>query len=161
MIELKEKKAVVDLFNIYSNDIMRYALSIVHNIEEAEDIVQDVFLKYQLYEKSFNNECNYKTWLFTITRNICYNKLKEAHNKTRNFDEIEINHSYNVNYEEMLSLKKAMSTLSADENELIFLRDYEKYSYKELANILDLSIDNIKVKLFRVKKKLKKILEEQ
>jgi RNA polymerase sigma-70 factor (ECF subfamily) len=49
--------------------------------------------------------------------------------------------------------------LNSDENELIYLREYEGYSYKEIAELTEQSLENIKIKIFRVRKKLREILK--
>jgi len=160
MFELKEKVTITHLFEVYSDDILRYALSILRNLEESKDTVQEVFLKFQLHEVNYKGECNYKTWLFTITRNICFNKLKNRQIKKGVYEDLKFQPKGNISLDDLISLKQALKRLTAEENELIFLRDFENYSYKELAEILDISIDNVKVRLFRVKKKLRKYLEE-
>ncbi len=155
---LKEKLTIKSLYERYSQDVLRYAFSILRNIDEAEDVKQEVFLKYQLSQESYNRECNYKTWLFTITRNLCYNKLKEARRKDYSIDTLEFQETYQHRFDESIMLEQAVNTLTPAENELIFLRDFENYSYKELAEIFEISVDNIKVRLFRAKKKLKKLM---
>lgn len=159
MHELKEKIEIDELFVLYSNDVFRYSLSLLRNVEESKDIVQEVFLKFQLSENEFRMDCNYKTWLFKITRNLCFNKLKAKQNNSDTFDDLSFTGTQTFSYDDLITLKDALAKLTPDENELIYLRDFEKYSYKELADMLNVSIDNIKVRLFRTKQKLRKILE--
>jgi RNA polymerase sigma factor (sigma-70 family) len=160
MTEQKDSRTVAELFELYSSDILRYAFSILRDIEEARDVLQDVFLKYQNHEKNFKRECNYKTWLFTITRNTCYNRLKALKNVS-GIEEMDFYPVNEVNIDDLISLNIALNRLSPEENELIFLKDFEKYSYKEIAVLLGLSFDNVRVKLFRAKKKLRKMFEEE
>lgn len=160
MPEQKDSRTVAELFELYSNDILKYAYSILRDIEEAKDVLQDVFLKYQNHEENFKGECNYKTWLFTITRNTCYNRLKAIKNIAGN-KEIDFFPVNEINIDDLISLKIALNRLSPEENEIIFLKDFEKYSYKEIAILLEISFDNVRVKLFRAKKKLRKMLEEE
>ena len=158
MVKSKTKPDVEELFGAYSDDIIRYAFSILGNIEDAKDTLQDVFLKYQLHLDSFNEQCSYKTWLFTITRNVCYNKLRAASRNNIGLDNISFNLYDGENIDDLISLKDAIKQLDPTENEMIYLRDYEGFSYQEIADLLEISLSNVKVRLFRTKKKLKTIL---
>ena len=102
MTEHKESRTVAELFELYSNDILRFAYSILRDIEEAKDVLQDVFLKYQNNEENFKRDCNYNTWLFTITRNTCYNRLKALKNIAGN-REIDFYPVNKVNIDDMYS----------------------------------------------------------
>lgn len=158
MIESKEKQSVSQLFKSYSEDIRRYAFSILGNSEDAGDVLQEVFLKYQIHEDSFNGNCSYKTWLFTITRNTCYNRLREAARNNARLEDVSFKLYDGENLDDLISLKEALKQLDATDNEIIFLRDYGRFTYNEIAELLELSVANVKVKVFRAKKKLKNIL---
>ena len=58
-----------------------------------------------------------------------------------------------------ISLKDALIKLPEEYNELIYLREYEGYSYNEIAGITKLSLENVKIKLFRARQELRKILK--
>jgi RNA polymerase sigma-70 factor, ECF subfamily len=155
---LEKKKPVKELFESYSNDILLYSLSILKDYDDAKDAVQDVFAQFLKTEDAFRGDCSYKTWLLTITRNYCYKKLN---NKSTQMQKIDENSSvtYEMNIETSISLNDALSGLSDDEYEIIYLREYAGYSYQEIAGILQISIDNVKIKLFRVRQKLRKYLK--
>jgi len=74
MLKLK-KLETHDLYIKYSDDVFNYALSLLKDVENASDALQDVFLKFIDNEKNFRGDCSYKTWLLVITRNYCLNKL--------------------------------------------------------------------------------------
>ncbi len=161
MRKLKEKIPAAELFNLYSDDVLRYALSILKNLEEARDIRQEVFLKFLESADSYEERCNQKTWLFTITRNQCYNLLKRASGKNTGLEKIILLHRDNENINDIITMRDALSKLSAEESEMVYLKDFERYSYREMAVILDISVDNVKVKLFRTKQKLRKLIGEK
>jgi RNA polymerase sigma-70 factor (ECF subfamily) len=133
-------------------------MSILKNYDEAKDAVQEVFVRYIKNEDSFRGECTYKTWLLTITRNYCLKKLNGRASRTETIDE-NIIVSSEPSIETKISLNDALAKLSKEEYELIYLRDFECHTYQEMALILGITIDNVKVKLFRVRKHLKKYLE--
>ncbi|MCX6168575.1 MAG: sigma-70 family RNA polymerase sigma factor [Ignavibacteriales bacterium] len=155
---ISKDKSVTELFNSYSNDVLNYSMSILKDHDEAKDAVQEVFIRYIKNEENFRGDCSYKTWLLTITRNYCLKKLNGRSSKTETLDDnfIEANES---SIETKISLNDALDKLTAEEYELIYLRDYECHTYHEMALILGVTVDNIKVKLFRVRKHLRKYLE--
>ncbi|PWG74610.1 hypothetical protein DF186_17010, partial [Enterococcus hirae] len=73
------------------------------------------------------------------------------------FDEVQ-ERSVNDNIEEKIFIEDAIKKLSIDEYEVLYLREFAGHSYKEMAEIMETSIDNVKVKLFRVRQKLRKYL---
>jgi len=143
---------------MHSKDVYRYAYSLLKNNEDAEDVVQDVFMNYLKKSDSYRGDCSLKTWLLVLTRNQCYNVIKSR--KIRQSESIEdVNLCSDINYvEDKLNIEDALKTLTSEENEIIFLREYSDFSYKEIAQILNISIDNVKVRLFRAKQKLRKAL---
>jgi RNA polymerase sigma factor (sigma-70 family) len=143
---------------MHSKDLYRYAYSLLKNKEDAEDVVQDVFINCIKKSDSYRGDCSIKTWLLVLTRNKCYNVIKSR--KIRQSDSIEdVKLGSDNNYvEDKLNIEDALKTLTSEENEIIFLREYSGFSYKEIAQILNISIDNVKVRLFRAKQKLRKAL---
>jgi len=160
---LKEKNKILalpELYDKYSKDVFKYSFSILKNKDDAKDAVQEVFVKYAQNESSFKGNCSYKTWLLTITRNYCYNKVKS---KNFNNDRIEdhiFNKYYETDYDIHITIKDALLQLSAEHNELIYLREYEGYSYKEIAALTEQSIGNVKIKIFRARQQLRKLLKD-
>ncbi|MCF6269194.1 MAG: RNA polymerase sigma factor [Melioribacteraceae bacterium] len=157
--ELNEKISLPELYEKYSNDIFKYSFSILKNNDEAKDAVQEVFVKYIESESTFQRNSSYKTWLLVLTRNYCYNRIKSKGFKNFNFEEQVINKTYEVDYDTEISIKEALLQLNSEDNELIFLREYESYSYKEIAEHTDQSLENVKIKIFRARKKLREILK--
>ncbi|RJP70237.1 MAG: RNA polymerase sigma factor [Ignavibacteriales bacterium] len=156
----KENIPIADVFKLYAEDIFRYSYSILRNAYEARDAVQEVFLKYAESKNIFREECSIKTWLFTITRNYCYDITRKKKHSAEKIQEDFLLPVNNPDYENLISLKEAMKELTPDQNEIIYLRDYEGYSYKEIAELTGQSLENVKIKLFRAKQSLRKILLE-
>lgn len=148
-----------DLFEKFSTDIFRYAGSILKDSDEAKDVVQDVFVKYAENESSFKHECSQKTWLLVITRNCCLNRLKKSERKNERIEDQVFEKPYETDYDTMISLDEALKMLIPEHNELLYLKEFEKYSYKEIADITGQSVENVKIKLFRARQHLRKILK--
>jgi RNA polymerase sigma-70 factor, ECF subfamily len=160
---LKQSKKIIslpELYEKYSKDIFKYSYSILKNIDDAKDAVQEVFVKYSEGESSFKGNCSYKTWLLIITRNYCYNKIKSKNYNNDGLDNYIDNKFYEKDYDSQITIKNALMELSAEHNELIYLLEYEGYSYKEIAEITEQSLENVKIKIFRARQQLRKMLKD-
>ncbi|PKL82532.1 MAG: hypothetical protein CVV24_09670 [Ignavibacteriae bacterium HGW-Ignavibacteriae-3] len=155
---INKDKTVSELFKSYSNDVLNYSMSILKDYDEAQDAVQEVFVRYIKNEDTFRGDCTHKTWLLTITRNYCFKKLNGRAKLTETIDENFIE-THGPNIETKISLNDALEKLTTEEFEIIYLREYACHSYQEMAEILGISIDNVKVKLFRVRGRLRKYLK--
>ncbi len=154
----QKENNVKELFNRYSNDILNYSMSLLKDSDDAKDALQEVFVRFINSQNTFRGECSYKTYLLVITRNYCYKKLN---GKTSNVVPIDdrIMERIDSNLDEKITVNDAMKKLTKEEYELIYLREYACHSYQEIADILGITIDNVKVKLFRVREQLRKYLK--
>jgi len=149
-----------DIYKEYSADIFRYAFSLLKNREDAEDVMHEVFLKYMDNNQSYKQECSIKTWLLILTRNKCYNLLSQRKiRQSVDADDMEV--AYRSDFDDKISLNEALLTLSPEENELLYLKEYGGFSYVEIGEITGLSLSNVKIKLFRTRNLLKKLLLEE
>ena len=147
------------LYDEYSSDLFRYAFSIFRNYEDSRDLVQDVFAKHFENEASFKGECSYKTWFFVIARNLCFSRLKSSNYKTSRLNNYNPGKSYSNTFDINISVKDALMKLPVDLSELLYLKEYEGYSYSEIAVMTGISVENVGVKLYRAKKLLRKYLK--
>jgi len=160
---LKGKNKILtlsELYEKYSKDIFKYSFSILKNEDDAKDAVQEVFVKYAQKESSFKRNCSYKTWLLILTRNYCYNKIKsKGFNNDKLYNYV-FEKQYESDYDTQITVKTALLQLKPEYNELIYLREYEGYSYKEIAEMTEQSLENVKIKIFRARQQLRKILKD-
>ena len=154
----REYLSFTDLYEMYSQDLFRYSLSILKDEDDAKDAVQESFVRYIENEKSFRGDCSQKTWLLIIARNFCYSKIKRADRNNELIDEDTFEEVYELKLDEALTLKDSLKLLTPQQNELLFLKEYSGYSYNEISEITRLSPDNVKVILFRARQKLKKLI---
>ena len=151
--------SLTELYERYSTDIFRYSFSILKDEDDAKDAVQEVFVKYAESESAFNGNCSYKTWLLVLTRNYCYNKIKSKGFNHANIEEQLFTKTYETDYDTKITIRTALMQLNNEDNELIFLLEYEGYSYKEIAELTNQSLENVKIKIYRARKKLREILK--
>ncbi|MDF1546297.1 MAG: sigma-70 family RNA polymerase sigma factor [Bacteroidales bacterium] len=158
------------LVDKYKNMAYHIALQVVRNNEDAEEIAQDSFLKAYQSINNFRGESKFSTWFYRIVYNQAVSKTRKRKIETSNIDEVEISdHEIAQAYEEFTLLEKeersiqlneAISKLKEDESLLITLFYLDENSIEEISEITNYSVANVKVKLFRARKKLFTILTE-
>lgn len=138
----------------YSSSMLKVAFSLLKSTADAEDAVQEAFVKLITKAPEFENDKHRKAWLLRVTVNISKNMLKSAKRKNLPLTE-EI--PYSEKSEDVLPY-----VLSLDEKYRVVthLYYYENYSIKEIAEILSLPTATIGTRLSRARKMLEKSLKE-
>jgi len=140
---------------IYGEKLLRYAVSILCSHQDAEDIVQRVFLSAYQSRSGFNGN-NLSAWLYKITYNLCLNHLKKRRlfffSDIRNVKE----ESANPDEENELSdeVLSALGKLKAEDRALIYGRIIDEHSYEELSQMLGKPPNTLRKRYERAKKKL-------
>ncbi len=156
-----KKDTVMRLFSQYGNDLYRFALSYVSSKCEAEDIVQDIFVK--LISKPFViRQGKEKSYLLKVTANACKDYLKSPRYKSHvdiddYADVIGDTAEYSLVDD---SLYNALNQIDEKNRMPIYLHYYEGYSYKEIGAILKISESAVAMRISRGKEELKKLLEK-
>ena len=153
--------AVLRLFSIYADDLYRFALSYIGNKCEAEDIVQDVFVKLISKPLILRPEQE-KSYLLRMTANLCKDYLKSPKYKANvDIDALGDVIGVSVDYsKDDDSLFKALNQMDEIYRMPIYLHYYEGYSQKEISRILRVSEAAIAKRISRGKEELRKRLEE-
>lgn len=156
------------LVSKYQNLVFTICSRVFDNREEAEDIAQESFIKCFQSLKQFKGESKFSSWLYTITYNTCMNHLKYKKRQTSVEDIANITDHEIIEQDQIFAkleqkeqtnlIQQALSKLELDEQMIIQLYYYEELPIKEISSILSLKIENIKIKLFRSRKKLFNIL---
>lgn len=144
----------------HADKLFRYCSGLTGNQADADDLVQVAFQK--LWENRNGLEKNVaKSWLFrTAYRSMIdnYRKVKRAR-EYRNAQN-ERATEFHSSLEDRDLIRQALLVLTEEQRQLILLRDYEGYSYKELCELMNMTMSNVKTTLFRCRKKLKEKLLE-
>lgn len=138
----------------YHGTVFRVAYSYVKNREDAEDIVQEAFLRLYNSESRFNADENVKAWLIRVSVNLAKDILKSSWLKGRT--ELDRDIPYE-NKEESIMLD-CIHRLKPEYCSVILLYYYEGYSVKEIAEILRISPTLVTTRLSRARKQLKETL---
>ena len=148
----------------YAEDIYRMAFSMVQAKEDAEDILQNVFMKLLMHQKEFNDSVHLRRWLIRVAINECNSLWTSSWRKRvelKEFSERDMagNESfYNSEYEDLYT---AMRTLPPKLRIVIHLFYYEEYSTREIASLLHILEATVRTRLSRARKLLKIQLDDQ
>lgn len=142
------------------------ALKIMKGREEAQDVTQESFIKAFQQLGSYEGRAKFSTWLYTIVYRTALNQNKRNQEKNSSFAESEeaipdfttSQHQQMEEREQQKIIKRAIEKLPKTEALLVTLFYINENSIKEIKHITGLSLSNIKIKLYRARKKLKKDL---
>ncbi len=157
-----QTRAYAKLVDRYKDMVYTIAISLLHVREEAEEVSQDAFLKaYQALSK-FKKQAKFSTWLYRIVYNECISRLRKSKLNNISLDENRINISDsllaeagNINEDEKYSLlQEALMDLPKEDKAIILLYYFENASIEEISVITSLTKSNIKIRLFRIRKKM-------
>jgi RNA polymerase sigma-70 factor (ECF subfamily) len=141
---------------------IRFAQRYIRDEFTAEDIVQDSFTIIYVKRMAYNTKYSFKTFLYTIIRNKCIDYLRKI--KHQSLEEVEIIASSAeevvIDKEERKEVRRLVSTLNEEYQRAIYLYEYEDMSYKEIAKIMNKTVAQIKITIFRARKKIQKAVEE-
>lgn len=162
----------------YKDKIAKTVYSIINNVSDVDDVVQDIFLIVYKSVRSFKGNSSFSTWLYRITVNRCYQELRKR--KTRNqINETDFNGetaaeigsilpSQEENMEDKMirnelreNIQKTLNTLPEKYRVIFILKNINGLSYKEISETMNISMDKVKIWLFRARQKLEEQLKLQ
>lgn len=171
LIRNGKSNAFAVLVDRYKDMVYTLALKMLQNKEEAEEIAQDTFLKAFQAIQNFKGDSKFSTWLYKITYNTCLDRLKKAKKqKTTTYIEDFSEHQVkaiesiieNIDEKEKnKAIQDCLEKLPAEDAFLITLYYFDGKAVEEVAKILNITSDNVKIKLFRTRKKLASIFQSK
>lgn len=146
------------LYRKYNRKIYRFCLRMLNDEMLAEDAYQETFIKVYEHRRDFRGE-NFTAWLYTIARRSCLNIIRTK-KQYEPFNELAYKTQLEAQRDIALKdiLDKAIMSLPIPLREAVLLREYEECSYKEIADILDIQLSLAKVRVYRAREILRKIL---
>ena len=154
----------------YKNLVFSLALQMLKNQEEAEEVAQDTFIKVYGSLKSFKGDSKFSTWIYRITYNTCLDRIKKNKRKHGNeeINTITENQIYTTKNalhemeqkERSEKIKACLHYLPPEDAALLTLFYFEEKNLNELEEIINQSVNTIKVRLHRARKKFALILED-
>ncbi len=165
-----DREALGVIFERHKEGVFNFALRMMSNRADAEDVTGDVFGPLCGSHGRFSPNASFKTWLYTIARNACLDRIrtrgrwgsawfqKEDSGELlpMDFPSGEMNPSQNLQNKEVAShIRSAVQKLPQDQREALILREYEDLAYDQIAQILGCSLANVKVLIYRARVQLK------
>lgn len=156
-ISSRTDQMAAEALNTYGNAILRCAYSYLHNMADAEEILQDTLLKLLTAAPTFDSEEHKKAWLLKVAANLSKNRIE--YNALRDCDELDDSLAAEGR-EDLSFVWEAVKQLPTQYREVIHLHYYEGYSTEEMAQILSRNPSTIRSDLRRGREKLKSVLKE-
>ena len=141
----------------YSKTVYKIAYSIVQNKDDAEDVFQNVFLKYIKKHHRFNDETHEKAWFIRVTVNTAKSFVSQAWYKNTESISEQLVYAQNDKFD----LDFAIKQLNPRDRTIIYLFYYEGYKTDEIAKIMKMTSAAVRTALSRTRNKLKVILEKE
>lgn len=158
------------LVNKYQNMVFTLAIKMLKHREESEEVSQDTFIKAYKSLSKFNGESKFSTWLYRVAYNTCLDRIKmnTKYNSNVEINDVTSNEIFQAenifdsleNKERSEIIQECMNKLPEDERAIIHLFYFKELSLKEIIDVVSISEGNLKVKLYRARKKLFTIFKE-
>ena len=163
-----ERAAFEALFEKYNRPVFHFCFRFLGNSHDAEDIAQDTFIQLYKAASQYEPRSKFSTWLYTIAKNLCLNRLRlgiretcdnpnatEDEESYRLKDKIDSSdpgpHQQMEQKELSSAVQKAVLALPESLRLPLILRRYQELSYNEIAEVMEISVTAVKLRLHRAK----------
>ncbi|MGD0915319.1 MAG: RNA polymerase sigma factor [Thermodesulfobacteriota bacterium] len=164
-----------EIYDQYYTRVRKFILALVKDQWVADDLIQETFLRIQQKSGTLNDSSKLSSWIFRIAYNLCqdhFRQLKAAHRKgttgleqTEGLEEAFVQEVFiqkELEQREMGEcVQNQIDLLPESLRAVLVLFDIMECNHQEIANILGITVKNVKVRLHRARKKLKPILEKK
>lgn len=152
------------LYKIYFPKMLPISISMMHNYQEAEDLLQEAFLTAFQKLNSYRFEAPFYSWLKRIVVNTCLNKIRSRKleiNLVENYDKINLveENENDLSDIQNFQIRKTIKKLAQPYQQVIQLYVYEGYDHQEIGQILNISTENSKTRFSRAKSQIRSYLK--
>lgn len=164
-----DESGLIDIIKDYKDGLILYLNSFVNNINIAEDLAENTFVKLGTRKPKDMGKSSFKTWLYTIGRNVSIDYLRHEHlehyTSIENCQELisdeESLESSFIKEEQKIVIQKSLKKLKPEYRQIIWLIYFEQFSNKEASVIMKKSVHNIETLVYRARKSLKSQLDKE
>lgn len=157
------------LYKEYSKKIYSYLLSLSNDENIAEELLQETFYSAVKNINKFRNESSVKNWLYTIAKNKWidyYKKFQRTNTSELLEDNVNLLSNSTIeedylNKDELLNICRKIHMMDEKTKEIVYLRIFTNFSFKEIANIIGKTEENTRIIFYRAKNKLKEDLNNE
>jgi RNA polymerase sigma factor (sigma-70 family) len=163
-----DKQIYAHIINKYKNPLYATILRMTKNPHDAQDLVQEAFIKVYQQLVKYDNTGSFSSWLYRVAINHCMDEFRKKRYKMKQV-EIDEGTVVNPDYPEVIFLKKEKSrqverliaTLPEDERMIILLRYVNELSYQEISELVEAPLSTVRNKLHRAKKKMRETVKQE
>lgn len=144
------------LFERYSRRIYNFLARMTMDQQLAEDLCQNVFLRMIKYRSSYREGSRFQSWIYQIARNVFSDHYQSVKNKYPAFVDVEKisdhmadNEESQLQDEKEILLQRSMARLTEEQRELLVLTRFQQMKYEDVAELMDTTVSNVKVKVHR------------
>lgn len=154
-----DTEAFSELYETTKTAVYSFALSIVKNAHDAQDIMQETYLKIHANAIGYFSQGKPMAWIFTIVRNLCLMHLRKSRKSDVEFDEAigcesPVDFTQNVDDNELISMM--MTALSEEERSIVIMHVVSGMKHREISEILEIPLSTVLSKYNRALHKMKK-----
>jgi len=163
-----DASAFAVLVDRYKDLVYGLCIKMLRHTENAEEAAQDSFIKMYKSIAHFKGDAKFSTWLYKITYRTCLDQLRKQKREHITYGIEEVSERHLLSLDESLDhmerceqndkIATCISKLGPEDSFLVTLYYYKELRLDEIAEIVGLTVNNVKVKLFRCRKKLAKIM---
>lgn len=153
-------KAFDELYSRYATKIYTYCSRILLDPELADDVFQETFLRFYESADSKREMTNLGAFLFKIARNLCINEKQRKHHSFLSFEELiyPVRDKGYEKKERVDLLEMALEMLPKRYREVLVLKEFLGMTYKEISDVLGMTLPSVRIKIYRAKQKIREIL---
>lgn len=158
-----DREAFHDLYDLASRSVYGFALSITQNIHDAEDVLQETFLKVYARAGEYTAQGKPMAWILTIARNLALTRLRSRGKDLALDDSRDTIPDFSMveNTEQRLVLETLFGVLSTEEKEILVMHVANGLKHREVAAVLELPLNTVLSKYHRAMKKMKAAVEKE
>ncbi len=162
-----DQDAFKQLYQLTDRSVYSFILSIVKNPQDAEEVMQETYIKVWTSASGYHAQGKPLAWMFTIARNLCYMKFREQkHQSDLGLDDLEGQETGEFcpqieNAADKMVLKAALELLKDEERQIVLLKNSSGLKHREIASALGLPLATVLSKYNRAMKKLEQYLREE
>lgn len=158
-----DREALASLYEQTHTAVYGFALSILKNTQDAEDVLQDAYLQVWNGAAGYRSQGKPMAWVFTITRHLALMKLRDRDKVVTLAPEdwqTEFSHCPDLSQEDRLTLESLLTALGPQERQIVVLHALTGLKHREIAGLLELPLPTVLSKYSRALKKLRAVLKE-
>ena len=165
-LSLRSRDDFEQVLELYNKMVYRLAYARTGNVQDAEDVLQEVFLRYIRADKTFNDEEHRKAWLLRVTVNCSKTLVTSAWNRRRSDEETDdgflgAEDRELERWDTDSVVLEAVKSLPEKYRVVVHLFYYEELTVEEIGRITGAGLSAVKTRLHRARNMLKKILKEE